>query len=83
MNSLQTVVRSYGPKSRRLDPAEGCLKVEYYGSSETVQSLFGKDIAYTITVDKMDKRFSTTPKDGASLISSNDWKRVKSAFVLK
>src|SRR5574339_724833 len=51
-----------------LDPAGGQLKVEYYDFSEAAQRLFGNDIAYTITVEDMDKLFSTVNQNEASLI---------------
>jgi hypothetical protein len=52
-----------------LDPVGGQLKVEYYDFSEAAQRLFGNDIAYTITVDEMEKLLSTVHQDKASLIS--------------
>ncbi len=51
-----------------LDPADGQLKIEYYDFSEHAQRLFGNDIAYTITVDEMDKLYSITNQKEASLI---------------
>ena len=47
---------------------DGQLEVEYYDFSEAAQRLFGNDIAYTITVEDMDKLFSTVNQNEASLI---------------
>jgi len=52
-----------------LDPANGQLKVEYYDFSESAQRLFGNDIAYTITVNEMDKLYTTVNKNETSLIA--------------
>jgi hypothetical protein len=72
MNSAQKVRLSGGPEKSVtwiwLDPVEGRLKVEYYDFSEAAQELFGNDIAYTITVDEMDKLFGTIHQDEATLI---------------
>jgi hypothetical protein len=46
----------------------GQLKVEYYDFSDSAQKLFGNDIAYTITVNEMDKLFSTVNQNETSLI---------------
>jgi hypothetical protein len=46
----------------------GQLKVEYYDFSEAAQRLFGKDIAYTITVHDMDKLYSTVKQKEASIL---------------
>ncbi|HLO16714.1 MAG TPA: hypothetical protein VK206_17905 [Anaerolineales bacterium] len=46
----------------------GQLKVEYYDFSEAAQRIFGNDIAYTITVNEMDKLFSMVNKDETSII---------------
>jgi hypothetical protein len=46
----------------------GRLKVEYYDFSESAQRLFGNDIAYIITVDDMDKLFSTVNQNETSII---------------
>ena len=46
----------------------GQLKVEYYDFSESAQRLFGNDIAYTITVNEMDKLFSIVNQTEASII---------------
>ena len=52
-----------------LDPdRNGQLKVEYYDFSESAQRLFGNDIAYTITVQEMDKLFSTVNQNEESII---------------
>ena len=72
MNSAQKVKLSGGPDKTVtwiwLDPAGGQLKVEYYDFSEAAQRLFGNDIAYTITVDELDKLLSVTNQNEASLI---------------
>lgn len=47
----------------------GHLKVEYYDYSEPAQKLFGNDIAWTITVNDMNKLYSTVSQNEASLIS--------------
>jgi len=52
-----------------LNPEKGGqLKVEYYDFSEAAQRLFGNDIAYTITVNDMDKLFSTVNQNEISVI---------------
>ena len=60
----------------------GQLKVEFYDFSETAQTMFGNDIAYTITVDEMDKLFSAAKQDASSVIG---WiaQSFQSYFVLK
>ena len=72
MNSAQKVKLSGGPDRTAtwvwLDPVEGRLKVEYYDFSEDAQRLFGNDIAYTITVDEMDKLLSTVNLQQAALL---------------
>jgi len=72
MNSVQKVQLSGGPNKTVtwiwLDPAAGLLKVEYYDFSEAAQRLSGNDIAYTITVDEMDKPLSIINQKKASLI---------------
>jgi hypothetical protein len=52
-----------------LDPAGGHLKVEYYDFSEPAQKLFGNDIAWTITVNDMDKLYETINQNERTLIS--------------
>lgn len=47
---------------------EGVLRVEYYDFSEAAQRLFGNDIAYTITVQEMDKLLSAVNQNEASLL---------------
>ena len=47
---------------------EGQLKVEYYDFSDDAQRLFGNDIAYTITVDEMEKLLSTVNLQQAALL---------------
>lgn len=46
----------------------GRLKVEFYDFSETAQRMFGNDIAYTITVNEMDKLFSAAKQNESSVI---------------
>ena len=46
----------------------GQLKVEFYDFGVTAQRMFGNDIAYTITVDEMDKLFSAAKQDASSVI---------------
>jgi hypothetical protein len=48
--------------------AGGQLKVEYYDFGESAQRLFGNDIAYTITVQDMDKLFSAVNQNEESII---------------
>ena len=48
---------------------DGQLNVEYYDFSEAAQRLFGNDIAYTITVNQMDKLYTTVNQNETSLIS--------------
>ena len=73
MSAAQKVKLSGGPDKSVtwiwLDPADGHLKVEYYDFSEDAQRLFGNDIAYTITVEEMDKLFATLHQNEESLIS--------------
>ena len=47
----------------------GILKVEYYDFSKEAHTFFGNDIAWTITVQDMDKLYSTVNKDATSIIS--------------
>ena len=65
-----------------LDSVEGQLKVEYYDFGEDAQRLFGNDIAYTITVNEMDKLLSAIPQGETSLIA---WmaRSFKSYFGIK
>ena len=44
------------------------IKVEFYDFSETAERMFGNDIAYTITVNEMEKLFSATKQNEKSLI---------------
>lgn len=73
MNSTRKVKLSGRPDKTVtwiwLDPMDGRLKVEYYDFSEDAQRLFGNDIAYTITVDEMDKLLSTVNLEGAALLA--------------
>jgi hypothetical protein len=46
----------------------GQLKVEYSDFSEPAQKLFGNDIAWTITVNDMDKFLSIVNQSEATLI---------------
>jgi hypothetical protein len=70
MNSAQKVQLSGGPdKTVTWIWLEGDhLRVEYYDFSEDAQRLFGNDIAYTITVDEMDKLFSALNQNEATLV---------------
>jgi hypothetical protein len=72
MNPEQKVRLNGGPDKTVtwiwLDPADGRLRIEYYDFSEAAQRLFGNDIAYTITVDEMDKLFAILNQTEASLI---------------
>lgn len=47
---------------------DGQFKVEYYDFSEQTHTFFGNDIAWTITVNDMEKLFSIVNKDEATLI---------------
>jgi hypothetical protein len=47
---------------------ENQLRVEFYDFSETAQRMFGNDIAYTITVQEMDRLLSRAKQDETSLI---------------
>ena len=47
---------------------KGQLKGEFYDFGELAQRMFGNDIACTLTVTEMDKVFSITEQDEASLI---------------
>jgi hypothetical protein len=62
--------------------AKGQLKVEFYDFGELAQRVFGNDIACTLTVIEMEKVFSITGQDEASLIP---WLQVnyKSDFYTK
>ena len=52
-----------------LDPETGGqLNVEYYDFSEPAQKFFGNDIAWTITVNNMDKLYATVDQNEASII---------------
>src|SRR6266508_5056876 len=72
MKEVKKVKLSGGPDKTAtwiwLDPAGGQLKVEYYDFSESAQKLFGNDIAYTITVNEIDKLFSTVNQNETSII---------------
>lgn len=46
----------------------GQFKVEYYDFSEPAQKIFGDDIAWIITVNAMNKLYSTINQNEASLI---------------
>jgi hypothetical protein len=86
MDDIKKVKLSGGPDKTItwiwLDPMGGQLKVEYYDFSEPAQKLFGNDIAYTITVQDMDKLFSTVSKNESSMI---EWMEqyFKSYFGIK
>lgn len=47
---------------------QGQLKVEYYDFSEPTHRFFGNDIAWTITVQDMEKLFFMVNQNEASLI---------------
>lgn len=47
---------------------DGQLKVEYYDFSELAQTMFGNDIAYTITVGEMNKLFAQAKQDEGSIL---------------
>ncbi len=51
-----------------LDSADGQLKVEYYDFSQEAHTFFGNDIAWTISVQDMEKLFSIVNKDAETLI---------------
>ena len=70
MNSAQKVQLSGGPdKTVTWIWLEGDhLRIECYDFSEDAQRLFGNDIAYTITVDEMDKLFSALNQNEATLV---------------
>jgi hypothetical protein len=46
----------------------GRLKIEYYDFSEPAHRFFGNDLAWTITVQDMEKLFFTVNQNEASLI---------------
>jgi hypothetical protein len=74
MSEINKVKLSGGPDKTVtwiwLEPETGGqLKVENYDFSEAPQRLFGNDIAYTITVNNMDKLFSTVNQNETSIIS--------------
>src|SRR5512138_41189 len=60
----------------------GQLKVEYYDFSKSAQNMFGNDIAWTITVNDLNKLLSAVNKDRSSLI---EWMEeyFKSYFGIK
>jgi hypothetical protein len=73
MAEIKKVKLSGGPEKTVtwiwLDPETGSqLKVEFYDFSELAQSMFGNDIAYTLTTDELIKLFSLTRQDETSLI---------------
>jgi hypothetical protein len=47
---------------------DGQLKVEYYDFSEPAHKFFGNDIAWTITVNEMEKLYSTVNQSETTLI---------------
>ena len=61
---------------------EGRLKIEYYDFSEPAQKFFGNDIAWTITVQEMDKLFEDINQNEATLISWME-QYFKSYFAIK
>ena len=66
----------------RLDPSGGQLKVEYYDFSEPAQKSFGNGIAWTITVNNMDRLYETVNQTETSLIQWME-QYFKSYFGLK
>ena len=73
MGVIKKVKLSGGPNKTVtwiwLDPETGGqLKIEYYDFSESAQKLFGNDIAYIITVQEMDKLYSTVNQNEESII---------------
>ena len=58
------------------------LKVEYYDFSEEAHNTFGNDIAYILTVNEMNKLFSISNQNAASLL---EWlvKNFQSYFGIK
>ena len=52
------------------------LKVEFYDFSETAQSMFGNDIAYTITVAHMETLLGVSGQKESSILQwmSNEFK---------
>ena len=61
---------------------KGQLKVEFYDFSELAQRMFGNDIAYTLTVDEMEKLYSLTRQEEEFLLA---WlqQNYKSYFEIK
>ena len=47
---------------------DGVLKVEYYDFSDEAHTFFGNDIAWTITVQDIEKLLSIVNKDAETLI---------------
>jgi hypothetical protein len=47
----------------------GQLKVELYNFSETAQKLFGNDISHTITVEGMNRLFSTVNQSEETILA--------------
>ena len=46
----------------------GKLRIEFYDFSELAQTMFGNDIAYTLTVDEMSELYSRARQDETSLV---------------
>lgn len=61
---------------------KGQLKVDFYDFSELAQRMFGNDIAYTLTVDDMEKLYSLVRQEEEFLIA---WlqQKYKSYFEIK
>lgn len=61
---------------------KGQLKVDFYDFSELAQRMFGNDIAYTLTVDNMEKLYSLVRQEEEFLIA---WlqQKYKSYFEIK
>ena len=70
MDDVQKVKLSGGPDKTVtwIWLSGGQLKVEYYDFSESARRLFGNDIAYTMTVQEMDKLYSTVNQNEESII---------------
>lgn len=58
------------------------FKVEYYDFSEDAHRFFGNDIAYTITVNQIEKLFLTTNQNESSILSWME-QSFKSYFEIK
>jgi hypothetical protein len=70
MNPAQKVQLSGGPDKTVtwIWLEDGQRKFEYYDFSESAQRLLGNDIAYTITVDELEKLLTAINQNETSLI---------------